>query len=232
MISACEFDVIPRGMEVATVPPFIEISNIGLKLANDLTLQEWLVLGENFGNAMKKASWCIGDWMVYGEKKWGRQTLFEGDGFDEKCNRIPSDIYEKAVACTKLDRQVLKNYAVVSRAFPVDKRAAQLSFSHHRVLAPLPPEKRIEWMNVTLKLSSPPSVQRLSMSIRIADGNPRIVSAQEITSRGQQAGHDNYGVHMVRLMTVLRKDLPNLNEEQRKRLKMFRDELLELLKNL
>ena len=77
-----------------------------------------------------------------------------------------------------------------------------------------------------------PSVKRLGLSIRIAEEKPRIVTDEEITQRGEQAGHDNYGVHVIRLLTILRKTVPGMTEEQREALKEDAAQLLELLESL
>ena len=77
-----------------------------------------------------------------------------------------------------------------------------------------------------------PTVKRLAISIRIAEQAPRIVSDEEITSRGEQAGHDNYVPHLSRLLTVLRKTVPLMSEEQRGALRDDAEQLMDLLNDL
>lgn len=77
-----------------------------------------------------------------------------------------------------------------------------------------------------------PTVKRLSISLRIAEESPRIVSDEEITSRGEQAGHDNYIPHLTRLLTILRKTVPGMSQDQRSALKEDAEQLLDLLENL
>lgn len=227
------FDVLPAGMEVSKpLPTFIQATPTGLILAKDLTFEEWSAIGKSFGTALQTAAWCIGDWMVYGERKWGNQLILPGADFDPKAKRISSDLYDKAIASTGLDRQVLKNYASTCRAFELPDRSESLTFSHHRLLAPLKPEKRAAWLKVTSKLPCSPSVKRLALSIRIADEKPRIVTDEEINQRGEQAGHDNYVPHLTRLLTVLRKTVPEMSEEQREALKEDAEQLLEMLNGL
>ena len=235
MISTLEFDMVARGMEVSTANPFIETTPTGLILSKDLTFEEWSAIAGNFGKALQTAAWCIGDWMVYGERKWGRQLLLDGADFDpKKPDRIPSHVFDLAVDSTGLDRQTLSKYAEVCRKIPRDERRIQLTFAHHRILAPLPSPQRLEWMHLLTDSESVkiPTVKRLALSVRIADQAPRIVSDDEITSRGEQAGHDNYIPHLTRLLTVLRKTLPGMTEEQREALKEDSEQLLELLESL
>jgi hypothetical protein len=234
MIQLVAFDVVPAGMEVAKAPAFIETTPTGLKLCKDLTFDEWSAIAGNFGRALQTAAWCIGDWMVYGERKWGKQLLIDGTDFDPvKPDRIPSEVFDLAIASTGLDRQTLSQYASVCRKIPMEERRENLSFGHHRVLAPLPSPQRLEWMTLLDSESKKlPSVKRLGLSIRIADQKPRIVSDKEITSRGEQAGHDNHIPHVTRLLTVLRKTLPGMTDEQREALKDDTAQLLELLQGL
>lgn len=237
MIEAIDFDVMVAGMEVskaAPLPAFIQATPTGLILAKDLTFEEWNAIGSSFGTALQTAAWCIGDWMCYGERKWGKQLLMEGAAFDaKKPDRIPSHVFDSAIQSTGLDRNTLSNYASVCRKIPMEERRIKLSFGHHRLLAPLPSPQRLEWMSLLdSESNSVPTVKRLALSLRIAADSPRVVTEEEITKRGEHAGHDNYGVHMVRLLTILRKTLPGMNEEQRTALKEDAEQLLEMLNDL
>ena len=230
------FDVSPAGMEITKpLPPFIEATPTGLILAKDLTFEEWNAIGSSFGIALQTAAWCIGDWMVYGERRWAKQLLLEGAAFDPKTpNRIPSHVFDRAVEATGLDRQTISKYAEVCRKIPMAERRIQLSFGHHRILAPLPSPQRLEWMALLTDSESVkvPTVKRLALSVRLAEQSPRIVSDDEITSRGEQAGHDNYVPHLTRLLTILRKTLPEMSQDQRTALKEDAEQLMELLGDL
>lgn len=222
-------------MEVSKpLPPFIEATPTGLILAKDLTFEEWNAIGSIFGTALQTAAWCIGDWMVYGERKWSKQLLLDGAAFDPKTpNRIPSAVFDTAIASTCLDRQTLSQYASVCRKIPMEERRINLSFGHHRLLAPLPSPQRLEWMQLLDSESKKlPSVKRLGLSIRIAEEKPRIVTDEEITSRGEHAGHDNHIPHLTRLLTILRKTVPLMNEDEREALREDSEQLMEILNNL
>ena len=238
MIGVLEFDVMAADMEVSTaapLPAFIQATPTGLVLAKDLTFEEWNAIGSSFGTALQTAAWCIGDWMVYGERKWGKQLLLEGAEFDAKSNRIPSELFDNAIAATSLDRQTLSQYASVCRKIPMAERRVHLSFGHHRILAPLPTPQRLEWMALLdseSKMKSVPTVKRLALSLRIATAAPRVVTEEEITQRGEQAGHDNYVPHLQRLVTILRKTLPGMDEDQRQALKDDAEQLMDMLQAL
>ena len=113
-------------MEISKpLPPFIEATPTGLVLAQDLTFDEWGAIGRSFGTALQTAAWCIGDWMVYGERKWSKQLLLDGAEFDaKKPDRIPSYVFDAAIQSTSLDRQTLSQYASVCRKIPMPERGA------------------------------------------------------------------------------------------------------------
>ena len=222
-------------MEVTTaepLPAFIQATPTGLILAKDLTFQEWQAIGSSFGTALQTAAWCIGDWMVYGERKWSKQLLLAGADFDPQTpNRIPSHVFDLAVATTGLDRQTISKYAEVCRKIPLAERRIQLSFGHHRILAPLPTPQRLEWLALLTDSESVklPTVKRLALSVRIGGGTPRVVTEDEITQRGEHAGHDNYVPHLTRLLSVLRKTVPKMTPSQREALSDDAEQLLALL---
>jgi hypothetical protein len=237
MISTLDFDVVTDGMgnAIAPLPKFITATPTGLLLAKDLTFEEWNAIGSSFGTALQSAAWCIGDWMVYGERKWGKQLLLDSAEFDPKVpNRIPSHAFDLAVEATGLDRQTISKYAEVARRIPMEERRERLSFGHHRVLAPLPTPERLAWMSMLTDSESvkPPTVKRLALSVRIAEDRPRIVTDEEITSRGEHVGHDNYVPHLTRLLTVLRKTLPGMTDEQREALREDTEQLRDILNAL
>lgn len=215
--------------------PFIEATPVGLRLTKDLTFEEWASIAASFGQAMQTAAWGIGDWMVYGERKWGRQLLLDGEEFDPKRpNRIPSHVFDLAVESTGLDRQTLSKYAEVCRRIPIEERRIRLSFGHHRVLSPLPPPQRLAWMEFLTDSESvkTPTVKRLALSVRCSPDAPRIISDKEIVQRGEQCGHDNYVPHLTRLLTILRKTVPGMDEDQREALREDTRQLVDLLDSL
>lgn len=235
MISTLDFDVLQSGMELSTaskntLPSFIETTPVGLKLSQDLTFDEWRAIAVSFGQALQTAAWCIGDWMVYGERKWGRQMLLEGEEFDpKKPSRIPSHVFDEAVRSTGLDRSSLHSYATVCRKIPMEERRSHVSFGHHRILAPLPPAKRLEWWAVLDSESKKlPTVKRLALSVRTCD-EARLISDKEIMQRGEHSGHDNYIPHLTRLLTILRKTIPTMDDEQLIALKADTRQLVEIL---
>jgi hypothetical protein len=238
-MTACLIDARRVGMMPTTtssrdLPATISATPTGLDLDADLSFAEWQSIARNFGQALQSAAWCIGDWLVYGENKWGRQMALKGEGFDDiSSSRIPLEAYELALDATGLDLGTLKNYAMTCRAIPRDARRPGLTFAHHLALVPLKPDLRLQWLEVIDSAPRKPTVKRLRLSLRIADPDePRIVADQEIMRRGQAVGHDNYVPHLTRLLTVLRKTLPDMSEFQREALREDCEQLLEMIGDL
>lgn len=234
LVSCCVVDAPGSGMQLAPtpLPPSVSTSPTGLDLPDDLSFDEWQGIGQSFGVALQAAAWCIGDWLVYGERKWGRQLLMDGAEFDGPASRIPAEAYNAAIGSTGMDLQTLKNYASTCRAIPREERHPALTFGHHVSLAPLPKSTRKEWVKVLTSVPKPPSVKRFRLSLRVAGDRPRVVTDEEIRHRGEHAGHDNYIPHLTKLLTILRRTVPNMDEDQREALREDSEQLVALLTEL
>ena len=89
----------------------------------------WYADGNMLRELDRKLGWYLGDWLNFGE------THFP-------------DRYSQALEATELDYNTLAHYAYVSRRFPASRRRADLSWSHHRVLADLKGEsEQDEWLD-------------------------------------------------------------------------------------
>lgn len=81
--------------------------------------ERWIAYGKELGRAGNGSKWWLGDWLRYGNVKYGER-------------------YSLASAITGYDEQTLMNYAYVARRLaPLDRRA-DLSWSHHAEVAKLP----------------------------------------------------------------------------------------------
>lgn len=87
----------------------------------------WLAVGEQLAVVASASAWCLGDWLVYG------QNVFPGR-------------YRDAIERTALDYKTLRNYAWVTRRFPMSRRRDTLSFGHHAEVAALPGPEQDYWL--------------------------------------------------------------------------------------
>jgi len=185
-------------------------------MKNNMTIQEWQEMATSFSNNLQTTSWAIGDWLLYGEQ------------FLKK--RVTAEEYNKAVQATRLDITTLRSYASICRNIPQEERCNFLTFEHHKCLAPLKKELRQKWIEVATS-GKIPSVKRLRMSVKHFRDTPKIIEEADIKSHVEKAGKENYIPHLVRLITILRKTLPQADNTQKQIIKKDIQELVNLVEN-
>jgi hypothetical protein len=102
---------------------------VGLRLGGDVGFEQWRAIGRKLGTLNVAAAWATADWIVYGARfaKYGER-------------------YTDAVEATHLEEGTLRNYAMVARRFPIERRRPHLSIHHHAVVLALPPTDQDEWL--------------------------------------------------------------------------------------
>jgi hypothetical protein len=122
------------GRRVASADIVHMIDTRGLRLPARLSYECWLSVGTRLATVLTSTAWCLGDWLVYGE------TAFTGR-------------YRDAIEQTGLVYQTLRNYAWVTRRFPLSRRRDGLSFSHHAEVVSLPEPEQDFWLRKAEELS-------------------------------------------------------------------------------
>lgn len=102
--------------QIVALPERIERRATGLVIPEGTSFEEWTALGEQLQNAERSLMWWIGDWMRFGEHKWGEK-------------------YAQAIAATGHSYQTLRDAAWVSGAFDLSERSDNLNWSHYRQVA-------------------------------------------------------------------------------------------------
>jgi hypothetical protein len=101
------------------------VSATSLELPSSLSFEDWERTGETLGKIDKGCRWWIGDWLNFGERRYG-------------------ETYAQAMEATGLEYNTLSTYAWVCREVESSRRREHLSFSHHLEVAGLdPPEQRV-----------------------------------------------------------------------------------------
>ena len=120
-----------RTQHEGSSPPVFDSSGFvtksGLQLPRLISFNKWVEVGRYLSAIASSATWCLGDWLVYGE------ATFNGR-------------YRDAIELTSLDYQTLRNYAWVARRFPMSRRRDMLSFGHHSEVAALPEPEQDFWL--------------------------------------------------------------------------------------
>jgi hypothetical protein len=100
---------------------------LGLELAADVDVEEWTGLLRRIAAVDNARRWWISDLLVAGD-------------FGERAK------YELAEEWLGLERSTLIDYAYVARNVPRERRRPELSFEHHRSVAPLEPQQQTAWL--------------------------------------------------------------------------------------
>jgi hypothetical protein len=100
----------------------------GLSLSSRVEFESWVSLGRRLSSVEKASAWCLGDWLLYGQRVYGER-------------------YKTALSCTSFDYQTLRNYAWVARRFDLSRRRDTLSFQHHAEVASLPEAEQELWLH-------------------------------------------------------------------------------------
>lgn len=101
--------------------PDCEFSPVGLVLPGRLSFDHWARIGRQLQLAELAVQWWIGDWLNYGETRYG-------------------DKYTQAVEEFGRKKQTLMNYAYVARRIEISRRREIVDFSTHVEVASLEPE--------------------------------------------------------------------------------------------
>lgn len=93
----------------------------------DMTYERWAEMGTLFGRILRASAWWIGDWLRFGETKWGEK-------------------YTQAIENTGLSYEGLRNIVSVCGRVELSRRRDNLSFAHHEVVAALPAQQQEEML--------------------------------------------------------------------------------------
>lgn len=155
--------------------PKFTITPTGIEFHQDLDFNEWDDLGRKLSPIGKSIGFIIGDWINYGEKRWGEK-------------------YGEALARTGLAYQTLLNYAHVARKVQFSCRQEKLGFEHHAVVAKLKsPEDQQYWLDMAVKHKL--GKRRLQKSINFG----RLATEEEVQGDPSDRGYVTYLALLNRL---------------------------------
>jgi hypothetical protein len=100
---------------------------LGLKVESRITYGEWVQLLRKVYLVFDSSAWWLGDCLAFGEH-----------AYHEK--------YSVAVRDLGLSHSRVKELTYVSANVPRDRRRAEVSWSHHRLVAPLSSDDQVRWL--------------------------------------------------------------------------------------
>jgi len=112
-------------------PAPAELTRVAWTPSTDIDLAAWSALGRRFGEVGRCSQWWLGDWIHYGNSRFGER-------------------YSRAVKLTGYDAQSLMNMVYVASRFAVYRRREKLSWSHHATVAPLELASQEHWLSRAL----------------------------------------------------------------------------------
>ena len=101
----------------------------GLFLPDSISYEQYENIGALFGALHRANSWLIGDWLLFGEHKFGEK-------------------YSQAAERVGLSPQSLANMASVAKRVPPGRRRADVSFSIHAEVASQSPLEQERWLEI------------------------------------------------------------------------------------
>lgn len=151
----------------------VRVGPLGLEIRGELSFAEWKRLAPKIGQALRSCAFVVGDWLVYGEERFGDQLLLPG--IDPGPNRTVSrEQYDAAHAATGIDEAILANYAYVARNVPRSMRRESLSWEHHRAVAKLEEPDQQRW------LEQAENAELTSRRLRASITAGRVVAIEEL----------------------------------------------------
>src|SRR5258706_13845470 len=77
-------------------PDQVMVTQVGLRIPLDISYDNWETAGRRLASVATSSSWCLGDWVNYGQHRY-------------------ADRYRRANDMAALDHQTIRNYAWVGR---------------------------------------------------------------------------------------------------------------------
>lgn len=146
----------PNGTEPALAlyaRPGVKATGTELVLPEDLTFEEWEHVGHTIRHAAKAALWWWGDWLNFGERKYG-------------------ETYAQALEASDYSYDGLKAAAWVSRQVEMVRRRTNLPWSHHREVAALEPDEQDRYLEAAATAEPQWTRQELRRAVRRGSLDP------------------------------------------------------------
>lgn len=110
----------------------VQYLETGLVFDNDINRGEWNDIGLMLKTASKGIQWWVGDWLNFGERKWG-------------------EMYTQALEATDYSDHSLRIAKYVSAKIELFRRRNNLSWGHHAEVAALSNQQQDYWLDYAEK---------------------------------------------------------------------------------
>jgi hypothetical protein len=151
--------------------PAGETTPTQILLPDYLSLSLWIQTVKKLGTIQSGVQWYLGDLWIFGERKYGQRQI------------------KAAIQLTSLHYTIgtLMNFGWVAGRIPASFRNENLSYTHHVVVAPLPPDEQQRWLEraATKKLS----VEKLRKAIKERPLPPPKSAAEHLQALAEKLVH-------------------------------------------
>jgi hypothetical protein len=185
---------------LAIYDPKFSITPTGIEFNEELSFDEWDSLGQKLAPIGKSIGFIIGDWINYGEARYGAK-------------------YDEALKRTGLAYKTLRNLSYVSRKVELSLRKDNLDWCKHETVAKLKTNDEKEfWLGMAEKHDL--SVRRLRKSINFG----RLATEEEVQGDPADKGVITHLALINRLIrwwkhTTANDPVDQWDEEQRENVK-------------
>jgi len=114
--------------DVLTPVRTMKICPTGLAVSGVPTWEEWCAMGYQLQRCTRLLPWLLGDWLNIGEREFGEN-------------------YTQALELTDRSLSTLQNYKYVAGRVESSRRREELSWTHHEIVASLPPPEQEAWLS-------------------------------------------------------------------------------------
>lgn len=122
-----------RPDDTLRLPPGARVTPVSLEMPDDFDMNLWKKAGTTIKMLAKGAQWWVGDWLNFGEARFGEK-------------------YSQYIDELGLAQGTIANYQSISGRMPPDRRKEELSFGHHEsVLAVEDPKLQDELLEMAIK---------------------------------------------------------------------------------
>jgi N6-adenosine-specific RNA methylase IME4 len=118
----------PMDVDDVLGEPSVRLTRTGAIFSDECSFEAWERIGRKLAYVQGAVMFWIGDFVNYGERKWGER-------------------YSQALDATDYEYQTLQNAAYVSRAVDISRRRENLPFSQHAEVASLEPDEQEAWLD-------------------------------------------------------------------------------------
>lgn len=105
----------------------------GLEIDESTTFKEWCDIGITLKQIGRTHTWCVGDWINFGHRKYLQEKGIATEGRHGK-------LYTEALSSMSFEYGSLRTFVWVSSTFKLSRRRDNLTWSHHRDVAGLDEE--------------------------------------------------------------------------------------------